>query len=527
LCSPGCGASETCVGGFCLKEPVPTGSGCFCGSVDPNKPCSATTVEVPYEIGGAAKKVSFTFSAPVHCGEFASSAHRGQNSGTRLWVAPKTKGGTLKLIATSPAVSGSGSSTRHGLGHEYTAMNQSYPFTGGVQGFSTANAISLPFQLDTSTLPVNNVGVGAYTIFKGVTHLANAAVDIKCSNVERNCEEVIVPLVLVSSPPGDVFAPPFFGTDKTMWPASIYQPQRLGNAKPVSGVISFAAAHATLKHVKMDNVQYDWNSRESHGGIANYGGTRGYPGYKYQRYWSAVIRMNMAPASVTEARLKEEMGRFMVQQAIDLYAIHVQGAGKGSPNTKCGAYMANGGFGQARLGIFVVGAILGNRTQWLSNVNQTLSTHLGRQCFGETAIVQPPNPAGRNKPLFGTLSSAAHTVYPTNKTAGDPKGWVDNQGNSASPCMNGYHKLNLGTQIGEVLALLAMPDGYALWPKNAKYFFDYVDRSYSGTGKDAYAYCTANSSALTTFSASYMVPGATAAWNANYNLACRKTNTCP
>jgi hypothetical protein len=72
-----------------------------------------------------------------------------------------------------------------------------------------------------------------------------------------------------------------------------------------------------------------------------------------------------------------------------------------------------------------------------------------------------------------------------------------------------------------------VPDGYALWPKNAKYFFDYVDRSYSGTGKDAYAYCTANSSALTMFSASFLVPGATAAWNANYNLACRKTNTCP
>jgi hypothetical protein len=93
--------------------------------------------------------------------------------------------------------------------------------------------------------------------------------------------------------------------------------------------------------------------------------------------------------------------------------------------------------------------------------------------------------------------------------------------------MNGYHKLNLGTQLGEVLALLAMPDGYALWPKNAKYFFDYVDRSYGGKGTDAYAYCTANSPALTTFSASYMVPGATAAWNASYNLACRKTNTCP
>ncbi len=515
--------------------PISGGQGCFCGSTDPKAPCTSDRVEIAYT---DSDKVTFMFDQEVYCGEFASSAHQGEDRGTRFWVAPKVKNGALVLSSTLPAMAGSGAETRNGLMEEPDVRKTGFPFTGGVDGFDTRFQISDGASFNTGSFMKNNLGIGARTIFKSVSNLKNlngtTTTEIsRCTNTNRNCELFIAPLTIVSAPPGNVFAPGFFRDDsnpesKIMIPASAYNPNLLGDLPATTGMIDFQAAHNTLKHVHFDNVGSDFHFRQLHGGEINYNSGRGYPGFKNQMMWDAYMRMNTRANTSEELKLKREMGAAVVQRAIDLYMIHKFGKGKHENSqydtAPCAAFAANGGFGSGGLGTLIIGLTLINKTDWLAEINERLQTPAGRSCFGETYMVQPPNPSGSNIPLFGGLTTSVYKISSGTKTAGDPNGFLDQNGNLASPCGNGYHTQNAALYSGMILAARSTKGAVQNWPSNAQYLFDFVDRSFAGEDGYVYGKCSLSEGFTRLPFTSYMPKGLASFWSA-YN-DCLKNGSC-
>ena len=499
------------------------GDNCDCGSVDPENPCISDELTIGYEFADEAKRISFEFENTVACGQFTSG---------RYWAAPLIENGSLQLVNTYPLKSGIGATTVNGLMDNINTMDfGGFPFTGSGRSFNETYALETPHNFDTSAFPKNNRNIGTHTIFKGVSHPQNAIIDQatdpsrKCSNTYRMCEEGIFSLTLLSAPPGDVFAPPFFGDTRPMVDASVFNENLLPNLAPVANMMSFKNAYNTVRFSRIANANKNLNARESHYGEVNVNGSRGYPGYWLQTQWDAVMRTATEPGDNNEAALRLKAAKAISQQAIDLYAIFSEGGNKGSSNELCGAWIANGGFGQGRLGMTIIGLSLIEKSDWLANINTVMSSFLGNQCFGESMMIQPPNPAGRNEPLFGALSSAVYTVSPTNKTAADPQGWRDGSGNAVSTCGSQYQPIVTGGMVGETMAILSFPAAYEHWPANFSHFFDYMDRSFAnGDTTSAYAYCTENSSALKNFSLSYVPSSAIDMWQSYYT--CGRQKNC-
>lgn len=513
--TPSSGATDAPVANIPVDDtPVvnPPGEGCDCGSMNPNQPCRAKEVIMPYEYLGVKKTVRFQFQDTISCGKFVSG---------RYWAAPIHEGGTLKLVQVLPAVTGEGVSLKNGLMKEMHSMNFSFAFTGSGRRYGTELQLSLPYTLDTSKLSPNNIGVGAQTIFKGISHAVNSnSGDIKCTNTYRMCEEGIFDLTLVSKPPGNVFAPPFFGKEKHMVAGNDFRFDFMPNLEEVPGLPSYKDAYETLRWNRMANANYSWNDRESHNGQVNVNHVRGYPGYWAQPLWGAVLRGTIKPKSSLELSQKRQIGNFLAQHAIDLYFIHKNGAGTvgGSPNPLCGAWMSSGGYGQDHLPLIVLGLSLIQKYSWINSINNTLASLVGKQCFGETAAIQTANPNGRNIPLFGCVSTSVYSVVATNKIAADMSGWRDASGNSSSPCGgNGYHQQLVGRWVGMRMAILAYPEAKQRWPSNASYVFDFIDRTYRGEGSDLfYSYCSAGSSSMSAYQMYYIAPGALAFWKQYY-----------
>jgi hypothetical protein len=523
-----------------IEIPQVVGAGCFCGSVDPARPCTAKVLEIPYIVSGQTKKVAFEFAETVRCGEFASSGRHGLVQGSRFWVAPLSNNGAVKIIRSFPEVKGAGETLRNGMMTEYSSQQANLHFTGGKRGFGATYAFHLNQTVNTSSLAKNNLGLGSLTILKSVSHPINAEIPnnqdpgLKCSNSNRNCEEFVAPLVIVSQPPGNVFAPAFFGPDRSMIARSNFRADLLPNLSSGAGLMTFQEAHQTLAYVRASEGLYDLNIRESHGAQVNIN-SRGYEGYRNQKLWGAMMRLMIRPANSEEAALKHEMGLFIAQHAIDLYAVHKHG--KGTPNGLCGAWIGNGGFGYSRLGLIVLGSTLIEKKDWLLALNDVLATPAGRHCFGETTNISPPNSLGRNVPLFGAISSVAYNIGSKNKTAGDPAGWIDGGGNTSAGLtlrsggvvtgqVGPYHDCcTMGTFITQAMVVMAIPEAFAAWPKNARYYFDFVDRSYRGEGSRAYAYLDSRTQATYPFTIGGYVPDGMAQFYNNY-YNCMKTGSC-
>ena len=310
-----------------------------------------------------------------------------------------------------------------------------------------------------------------------------------------------------------------------MLDAALFNENLLPNLAPVASMATFEDAFKTLRFSRVANLNRNLNARESHYGEVNINSDRGYPGFWLQKQWEAVLRTATKPDNPSEALFRLKSAKAITQQAIDLYAIFAEGGDKGSPNDLCGAWVANGGFGQGRLGMIVIGLSLIEKNDWLSNINNIMSSFLGRQCFGESMIIQAPDSAGRDEPLFGALSSEAYYVSPTNKTAGDPEGWRDGSGNAVSGCGSQYQPIVTGGMVGEAMAVLSFPAAYAGWPENFSHFFDYIERSFAtGNTSSAYAYCTANSSALQRYTLSFVPDSAIEMWDSYYN--CARAGNC-
>ena len=79
--------------------------------------------------------------------------------------------------------------------------------------FSTSKTISVPYTVDTGTLGRPTV------VLKARSNPNNVPGHSKC-NDDRMCLQYLESLTVVESPPGDVFRPPYFGTEKPMFPAS-------------------------------------------------------------------------------------------------------------------------------------------------------------------------------------------------------------------------------------------------------------------------------------------------------------------
>ena len=203
--------------------------------------------------------------------------------------------------------------------------------------------------------------------------------------------------------------------------------------------------------------------------------------------------------------------------AIDYYYIHKNGnTGKDygsiqASKVTCGAWPSNGGYGINKLAPILIGSsLLSKESEWNELIESNLSTPSGRQCFGETGTIQPPNRNGKDVVLYGARSTNLYHVSKTNPAAADAEAKVDGSGNEISSCPGAYQACCItGPLMGSATAVMLIPEVLSHVPKSAKHWLDYVDRSrLTGikVGSDFGAFCDSKSLKITGYEAAYDHP---------------------
>jgi hypothetical protein len=489
--------------------------GCDCGSTNPANPCHGTNAR--YERDGHVIEFEFDCDGEACvCGRFAD--------GWSYWVAPPTAGGEVTITEMTPATISPGtSSMRHGAeidptnrrGQGLTALEPD-----GVNRMESVvheRTVLPPFSVDPGDLG------RASTIIKAIDH------EERCTNSDRQCLEYVETLTVVEAPPGDVFRPPYFGTDKPLhYAAADLDLSILPDLPPLGDAISWDDALARLQSPHLEH-----NRRSFQQGMTaavNHQVNKGYDQIPNREKNLALLKLVDA-AEGDDVQKKEQLARHIVQHAIDLFYIH----NKPLNADICGAWEGAGGFNGGNLAPILVGAALLGQDDWLNTIDDNLSTRDGKQCFAETGFIQA-NPEGRGKgiPTFGHLntsiyrhigdcdgnnrncasvggsSSASYDLY-DGLADGDPLSNTGSPTTYQSCCTH-------GNWLGAAMTLWLIPEVRRKVPENAQHFLDYMERARSlgvEHGGEFGSYSDPTNDDVTTFgpSSNYSHPHFYAMWD--------------
>ncbi len=485
-----------------LVSPSLAQADCGCGSTDPLSACMGRSAS--YEVGGSTIEFQFRCDGgDCRCGQFANQHD--------YWVAPSSDGGTVTITGMTPAQTGSGSGLTNGAVADPSSTDHFQGWNGALD-YDGSLTVKVPYVVNTSSVgrPV--------VLMKASSHSSNTSGHTKC-NDERMCLEHVEALTIVPSPPGDAFRPPYFGTEKPMIPASRFDMSVLPSLAPTGKEDSYASALSSVTSVAVDHM-WLWTSRQLFHPKLNYGTPHsGYDGYVTQNELGANLTMLIQPRNAAEAAQRELLARRVAQRGIDLYYIFKNGGQDNHP--MCGGWFGTGGFGTGRLPTILISTtLLGMQGSWGEHLDQVLSTTEGRQCFSETALIQPPNPRGKNVPLFGHITTSVYSVGSGSKTAADPRGLVDGGGNAASACVSAYQACCTSAIFrGGAMAMWLVPAVMERFPAGAAHWLQFVDRT-TKVG----AYCSADSFETTSYTEHYAVPGANELYS-KYR-ACSENYSC-
>jgi len=494
---------------------------CDCGSTDPNLACTGQSIS--YTRDG--ETISFDFNCDggdCQCGKFANEWD--------YWVAPSAAGGSITINSMTPDATGSGSSYRNGAQFGPTNM-------GSINGFDGRALINRFGAYDSSKSITVPIAISPSSIGRPETIMKSISEETLCTSSDRICLKYVETLTLLDQPPGEVFRPAYYGTNKTMYPASSYTESILSNVQPVSGSLSWDQAYKTVQSVHPQHYVENQNSRQGYTAQINSQVNDGYDGYYGRRLVRALHKLT-EQATGGDVALKSLTAKGFTQLGIDLWAIHSEGGNEnpttGSSNfesASCGAFTAQGGFNQNRLApILFANALL--QQNWHVALNSTLSTLNGKNCFGETGYIQPVSvtASGKNIPMFGNMIGN-HGIY--NYTEGGNCNIIATNyltdggfGSCGSPtpyqtcCTHGHW-------IGTAMAIWLTPAVYNNFPANAMHWLDYVDRARStgvSVGREFGSYSDPSSFDVTGFDTNYDSSEFYNSWDTYRE--CTKTQSC-
>jgi hypothetical protein len=430
----------------------------------------------------------------------------------------------------TPAATGSGVDYRNGAQFGPTNMGSVNGFDGRFisNRFGTYNAaLSL-----TPPVSVRVADDGRpKTIMKAISE------DLLCTSESRICLKYVETLTVLDKPPGNVFRPAYFGTEKKMFSASKFRPQVLSSVAPPANTVSWNEAFESVRSLHPQHFVENQNLRQGYTAAINAQVIDGYDGYYGIKINSTLLKLTEI-ATDSDVDLKLLTAKGMTQLGIDLWAIHREG-GLTNPTTGsynfasagCGAFTAQGGFNQSRLApILFASALLGEN--WHTDLNTKFETLNGKNCFGETGFIQPTSVTsiGKSIPLFGNIPGNqgiyAYTegsncnLIATNYLTDGGFGRCGTPTAYQQCCTHGHW-------LGAAMAIWLTPTVRALFPSNAEYWLEYVDRSRrtgAAIGFEFGSYSDPQSLAVTGFNTGYDQKMYYSSWNAYRE--CSKNNSC-
>lgn len=503
-----------CVGGQAAY------ANCACGSVDPNAPCQGNSASYTRQ----SETIRFTFDCDggaCACGRFANEHD--------FWVAPNSPGETVTITRMEPDANPTGGVTGgliNGAMDDILTMESNQGFNGQIH-YSSSRTVFPPYAVDPESVgrPV--------VLLKSISNPNADPSNRKC-NTERMCLLYVETLtVLPGVPTEPVFRPPYFGTEKPLIPLRDFDASILPELQTTAGATSWAEALEVVTSVNLSFIS-NWNVRERfHPKINTGNASGGYPGKVAVKFNPALMKLVDQATTARDRADKVLLAKRIAQVGIDLYYISKNGGGDfGGVSAEgiCGAWVSNGGYGLGKLApILIASSLLGREDEWNARLNQVLSTPEGRQCFGETGTIQPPNSAGKNVALFGALSNDLYRVSSSNKSEADAQGLRDASGNDASECVASYQACcTTGPMLGSAMPIFLIPQVAQSFPENAAHWLEYVDRSRETgveVGEEFGAYCSASSFAIRGYSSGYDNAVSYSLYDAY--RACSRDFSCP
>ena len=507
----------SCAASLLLLFSYPALSECGCGSNDPANACTGNSVE--YSRDG--RNIQFEFSCDggvCACGKFANDWD--------FWVAPQTPGGQVTITRMLPEATNVGTSNvRNGAQADALRMvGQAFTTHGeasmSMERVDNGMSVSAPHTVSPAQLGRPTV------ILKSVSDTGG-----RCNDSDRVCLDYVETLTILEEPPGNVFRPPFYGTEKPLIPASDFDPSNLPSLPAVGGAMSWDEALATTLSVNVREYISQQNRRQGMTATVNNQVVRGYEQYVNLQQISALLKLTENAQSAGDRAKKRQLALQIAQRGIDLYFIHKNGWGENwnsavnVTNGPCGAWVGAGGFGGGKLVPILYAASLLDRRDWVSTVNSNIGTPAGRQCFAETGFIQPAGNTGKAIALFGHLSNSLYSVT----CSGNNRNCADISGvcNGKTPCVGrltdfaaeadgdplgdsgaptAYQRCcTHGAWLGSALAVWLNPAVRNSFPENASHFLEYMERTRSlgvEVNADFGIYADKNSWRITGFNAS-------------------------
>jgi hypothetical protein len=370
---------------------------------------------------------------------------------------------------------------------------------------------------------------------KAISHTGS-----KCeASIGRICLEYVETLTILDSPPGDVFRPAYFGTNKTMYPNTSFDDSILSGVATVKGAMSWTEARDAFLSVQPQHYVEEWNYRAGYHARINNQVERGYEGFYNETMSRALLKLTEV-ATGGDIALKEQAARGLTQLGIDLYAIHTEGGITNPPSgeidhesASCGAWIAIGGFGSGRLApILFASELLGQ--SWHTTLNNSMATLNGINCFGETGYIQREDATaiGKNVPLFGHhINNRGLIQY----YAGGSCNVINNDmrtdgGYPGCGSPTSYQQCcTHGNWLGSAMAIWLTPAVYNNFPPNAAHWLGYVDRARAtgvSVGADFGSYSNPNNFDVTGFDSNYDPEVHYNSWNAYAACSMRGTRDC-
>lgn len=459
---------------------------CDCG--DAGDTCQGQSIS--YTRDG--ETITFEFNCSggdCYCGKFANDWD--------YWVAPMVPGNDVTITTMTPTETGSGTTLRNGAMQDPTGM-ELQGFHGG--DYSDDGKLSILTSYDASVMVSPPMIVNIETLGRPSTIIkSDAAPDATCNGTDRICISYFETLTVLNTPPGNVFRPPFFGTEKPLIPYSNYDDSILSNVTGI-GTATWSRAYELVQSVHIGAMSALRQPAQGLNAAVNDQTDDGYDAYITQKLNAAILKLAEDPGE--DSALKRSIAISIAQRGIDLYYISKNGANApGSPydgygdfsTVPCGAWVAAGGYNQGYLTPILFSAALLNKSEWITALNSMLSTRDSKQCFGETGFIQENvlelgkgvptfghlntdlylnigdcNGSNRNCASVGGSSLASYDLY-DGLADGDPLS------NTGSP--TAYQVIVTGENFGAAIATWLTPAVYDNYPQNAKYWLEFMDRA--------------------------------------------------
>jgi hypothetical protein len=465
------------------------------GTITNDDVTAGTSVLYSRTLGATTYNIEFTVSCTGGCGiiTFADGWSKG--------VYPITEGGTVTVSAITPNATGSGASLRNGAMIDPNVNNQqgfSGYTAGGVLGTYTAGlTITLPYVTTPASVGRPQVIVKA-----------DSGPDGECDNDDgdglpkRRCFDYIETLTILEENPGNVFRPPYYGTDKPLIPATDFDDSFLSSLTTTTGSMSWDEALETFRSVWVQPFMRTGRDHEGMAARVNQqtdGPTPGYDADVTTQYGGALVKLTQVATGADVAK-KTQLAKYVAQMGIDLHYISVAPTANtsqtGGAGAGCMPWYSNGGYNGGRLVPIIMGAYLLNQTSWITRLDTLFSTHNGRGCFPETAWIQKnPSNLGKGVPTWGGLDSTPYNVSctgtnPTCASGGGSSngavsgydGLSDGDANcgpftSDTTCYPpSYLTISTGAMWGGFMTLILTPHVSSNLPANVKYWWAWYDR---------------------------------------------------